>query len=98
MTWRRNASALLAALVVAGLVAFVSPPATAVAPLPGQIETFAGTMGEGPATSVAQRPRSLAARGNKVYVGSESLYVIRELDTTTGVQRIIAGNGWDERR
>lgn len=97
---RHPAGALAVVIVVAGLLAPVSgfgvPPAPA-APLPGQISTFAGTIGEGVATSIAQRPRSMAARGSKVYVGSESMYVIRELDTETGVQRVIAGNGHDDR-
>ena len=99
-TWRRSASALLAALVGAGLLAAVSPvgmpPAAALA-LPGQISTLAGTIGEGVATSVAQRPRSMAARGSKVYIRSESYYVIRELDTATGLERVIAGNGFADR-
>jgi sugar lactone lactonase YvrE len=97
MPTRRLAGALTAALVVTGLLAPAgAPPALAVS-LPGQISTFAGTIGEGVATSIAQRPRSMAARGTKVYVGSESNYVIRELDTETGIQRVIAGNGFDER-
>ncbi len=99
-TRRRLAGALTAALVLAGVLASVSAvgvPPVAADPAPGQISTLAGTIGEGVATSTAQRPRSMAARGTKVYVGSESNYVIRELDTETGLQRVIAGNGRDER-
>jgi YD repeat-containing protein len=87
--------AALAAVLVTGALASIS--AAASAPAPGQITTFAGTIGEGVATGVAQRPRSMASFGTKVYVGSESYYVIRELDTETGLQRVIAGNGFDER-
>lgn len=97
---RRTAGALTVLLMAAGLLASVSAvgiPSAAAAPLPGHISTFAGSIGEGVATRIAQRPRSMAARGTKVYVGSESLYVIRELDTETGVQRVIAGNGHDDR-
>jgi hypothetical protein len=100
-TRRRLAGALTAALVLAAVLASVAavgvPPVAAAARAPGQISTLAGTIGEGVATSIAQRPRSIAARGTKVYVGSESNYVVRELDTETGLQRVIAGNGRDER-
>ncbi len=78
--WRRTAGGLSVVVVLAGLVGAVQ----AAAPAPGQISALAGTIGEGPATGIAQRPRSLTARGNKVYVGSESLHVVRELDTGTG--------------
>ncbi len=82
---------LVAALLLAGVPA-VATGSPVVAP-PGSIATVAGTIGEGPGVGVAQRPRALAAYGSRVYVGSESLAVIRELDTATGRQRVVAGNG-----
>lgn len=78
------------------VVALTGAPAAdrAAADLPPQITTYAGSWGEGPATAVAQRPRALAPRGSKAYVASESLYVVRELDTATGQERVVAGNGY----
>ncbi len=48
------------------LLAGLATGVEAVAPPPGQISTYAGTIGEGPGTAIAQRPAGLAARGTKV--------------------------------
>ena len=80
----------IAALVLALLAIVPAGPARAAA---GDITTYAGSLGEGPGVEVAQRVRAMAARGSLVYMGDEAKHVVRVLDTATGLQRIVAGNG-----
>ena len=59
----------------------------------GDITTYAGSFGVGPARGVAQRVRAMVARGNVVYMADETAHVVRAFDTATGSQTIVAGNG-----
>ena len=63
------------------------------------LERVAGTIGEGLATDVAQRPTSVAVHGTTLYVGDgDGTNVVRALDLTTGQQRIVAGTTAGARR
>ncbi len=42
---------------------------------------------------MAQRVRAMVGRGSLVYMADEAKSVVRVLDTATGIQRIVAGNG-----
>ncbi len=79
------------ALVLPLLATMSTGPAAA--GLPGEITTYAGGLGQGPARNVAQRVRAMVGRGALVYMADEARNVVRVLDTTTGLQRIVAGNG-----
>ncbi len=58
------------------------------------ITTFAGGPGAaGPAIKLGQRPRSLAVKGNLVYVSDYANYCVRVIDTTTGTETVVAGTG-----
>jgi sugar lactone lactonase YvrE len=57
------------------------------------ITTVAGSLGEGRATAVAQDPIALATHGAVVYILDGSTQVVRTLDTSTGVERVVAGGG-----
>ncbi|MDQ4089319.1 MAG: NHL repeat-containing protein [Actinomycetota bacterium] len=72
----------LVASLLAGL-----PAGAAGAPVPGRITTFAGGLGYGPATDVAQRARGLAAHGSTLYVVDGTL--LRAVDLTTGLERVV---------
>jgi len=53
----------------------------------------AGGPGRGPGTSLSQLPDDVAVRGAFVYVTDVSISVVRRLDTTTGEETVVAGNG-----
>jgi sugar lactone lactonase YvrE len=89
---RRRAHVCAALTLLAPLLATLASPPAAVAAA-GDISTVAGGLGEGPALQVAQRVRAMVGRGPLVYMGDETKHVVRVLDTTTGLQRIVAGNG-----
>jgi outer membrane protein assembly factor BamB/sugar lactone lactonase YvrE len=59
---------------------------------PGQILTVAGSVGSGSAHSVGQLPYSLAVAGTHVYIGDFANPVVRDLDTTSGQETVLAGN------
>lgn len=90
MQLRRVCLVAALAVVVALPATLSSPPAGAAA---GDVTTYAGALGEGPALQVAQRVRAMVGRGSLVYMADETKHVVRVLDTATGSQRIIAGNG-----
>lgn len=85
------------ALFIGAAVTVVSRPANAPDQTetlaPGDITTFAGSIGEGPATSLGQIPYGVAVRGKFVYVLDGRKRVVRALDTETGLQTVVAGNG-----
>jgi hypothetical protein len=60
---------------------------------PGDITTVAGGVGQGPALSIAQEPAGVAVSGFFVYVADASNSVVRRIDTRTGIEIVIAGNG-----
>jgi sugar lactone lactonase YvrE len=62
-------------------------------PPAGTIVTRAGTVGSGPAQLVAQVPYALALAGTHVYVGDVGNAVLRDLDTISGQESVLAGNG-----
>ncbi|TMB06950.1 MAG: hypothetical protein E6J71_30080, partial [Deltaproteobacteria bacterium] len=76
---------LAGALVLVGIGPGRAPAAT--------ITTVAGGPGTGPATSVSQRPISVAVWGVFVYVADQDYSVVRRVDTTTGNEIVVAGVG-----
>jgi len=77
-----------------GLVAPRSMPRAALASSSApSIETVFGGLGAGQATGIAQSPYDIAVQGADVYVADFANNVIREIDTTTGAETVIAGNG-----
>ena len=103
--WVSRPAALAAtAVLLASLVTGLTPgtPAVAVAPAlaPGTMVTVAGGLGEGPARNVGQRPAGLAQHGHTLYVADSGYHgsvqvedVVRAIDLTTGVERVVAGTG-----
>jgi sugar lactone lactonase YvrE len=96
------ATAVVVASLVTGLTPGTSAVALAPALAPGTMVTVAGGLGAGPARSVGQRPAGLAQYGNTLYVAdSGAKYyasvqvedVVRAIDLTTGVERVVAGTG-----
>ena len=93
MGWRARQVATAAgilALVLGGVPgARATTTATAV-PAAGSITTFAGGVGDGPALDVAHRgPVDVVRRGTVLFIADQS--VIRALDTTTGIERVVLG-------
>lgn len=86
----RIGALVLALAVAAGLLTATSSSVAAAA---GDISTIAGSLGEGPALGVAQQPSGLALRGSSLYISDPRAGVIRVLDLSTGLERVIAGNG-----
>ncbi|MDQ4134175.1 MAG: RICIN domain-containing protein [Actinomycetota bacterium] len=76
------------------------PLASGAPAAPGQVTTFAGSVGEGFATRIAQSPTAVAVRGMTLYVADytfaavDQRSVVRALDLTTGQQRAVAGSGF----
>ena len=58
----------------------------------GDILTYAGSIGNGPATSLGQFPYSLALAGTHLYVGDLANPVIRDVDLGNGQEGVLAGN------
>ena len=93
---RKAVAGLVAAAVAAGLSTTVARPVPvhAAVPTPGIITTYAGGgLGEGVATTVQQRPWGLAIRGSILYIADIDGQVVRALDTTTGIETVVAGTG-----
>ena len=76
------------AAVLGGVAA--APPAGAAVQ---DIYTVAGGIGEGQATGIAQSPYYVAVYGTTVYVADFANNVVRAVDTQTGVETVVAGNG-----
>lgn len=57
----------------------------------GDISTFAGSLGEGLATRIAQVPVAPAVHGRTLYLSEE--YLVRAVDLDSGLERIVAGTG-----
>ena len=83
----RGVALVLAASLATGLV-----PHRALA-APGDITTFAGGLGQGPGLNIAQTPSGMAVKGTLVYVADVNNHVVRRLDTTSGNETVVAGNG-----
>ena len=84
----RRIAALGVVAVLVQLLALV-PGAAAAEPV---LQRLAGTIGEGPATTVGQRPTGIAVHGTTMYIGDgDGTNVVRALDLTTGQERIVAG-------
>ncbi len=78
-------------LSVALLVVTAPTPSPAA---PGDITTVAGGgLGEGPALFIAQEPAGVVVSGHFVYVADSGNNVVRRLDTLTGIEIVVAGNG-----
>jgi sugar lactone lactonase YvrE len=61
---------------------------------PGDITTVAGGVGQGPALSIAQAPAAVVVSGPFVYVADSVHHVVRRVDTRTGREIVVAGNGF----
>ena len=83
----RGVALVLAASLATGLV-----PHRALA-APGDITTVAGGLGQGPGLNIAQTPSGVAVKGTLVYIADSSNHVVRRLDTTSGNETVVAGNG-----
>jgi hypothetical protein len=57
------------------------------------IYTVAGGLGEGQATGIAQAPYYIASYGSTVYVADFANNVVRAIDTNTGAETVVAGDG-----
>ncbi len=69
-------------------------PALASVPAPGIIATFAGGgLATGIAIQIPQSPIGLAIHGTTLYIADRDHSVIRALNTATGIESIVAGNG-----
>jgi sugar lactone lactonase YvrE len=92
---RQAAAGVLIIAVCAGFFVASSRPLAvhAFVPAPGTISTYAGGPGSGTATQIAQAPWGLSAMGSTLYVSDSDHAVARALDTGTGVETIVAGNG-----
>lgn len=93
---RRLGAPLVIVAVIGAMTAVVVPPASAAV---GDISTFAGSLGEGLATRVAQDSPGVAVRGRTLFVGANPPpghgvgAVVRAVDLDTGQERVIAGMG-----
>lgn len=98
------AVATAVATILATIIAAWSTPAAATAaaaPPPGTLTTFAGGLGAGPATGIAQMPISIIARGGRL-VSVEGGFrmppgdtprpgLVRAIDLASGNQTVLAG-------
>jgi sugar lactone lactonase YvrE len=58
----------------------------------GDILTYAGSIGRGPAVSLGQYPYSLALAGTHLYVGDLANPLIRDVDLSSAQEGVLAGN------
>ncbi len=95
MARKRTLVRRVAGAAVLSMAAAILPAALTAAAAPGDITTFAGGAAPGPvpATSVSLRPEKVAVRGNSVYVADVASNVVRLIDTTSGTETVVAGNG-----
>jgi len=76
--------------VLTPLLAHVAGVSAAEEPI---LEPVAGTIGEGAATNVGQRPQGVAVHGTTLYISDgDGTNVVRAVDLTTGDERILAGS------
>src|SRR5438034_5576971 len=80
-------------LSLLGALLLLSATAPASRAAPGDISTVAGGAGSGSALLLGQSPMGVAVSGSRVYVADAPRGVIRRIDTTTGVETVVAGNG-----
>ncbi|MEA2974330.1 MAG: trimeric autotransporter adhesin [Actinomycetota bacterium] len=93
---RRSVAAL--GVVVAVLIQLLGrvPGAASAEPT---LERVAGTIGDGLATDVGQRPTGIAVHGTTLYIADgDGTNVVRALDLNTGQERIVAGTTAGPRR
>lgn len=76
-----------ACLLIALLAARVASAA------PGDIETIAGSLGEGPALTIGQYAQGVAFRAGKIYVADSSNHAVRAVDLNSGYETVVAGSG-----
>ncbi len=87
----RSLVARLLILTVAATIPLVVP--VGVAAGAGDIATYAGGLGAGPATQLAQTPAYTAVSQGKLYVSDSAATVVRAIDLTSGQESVVAGNG-----
>src|SRR5947207_107833 len=80
-------------LSLLGALLLLSATAPASRAAPGDISTVAGGAGSGSALLLGQTPMGVAISVPLVYVADAPRGVIRRIDTTTGVETVVAGNG-----
>jgi alpha-tubulin suppressor-like RCC1 family protein/sugar lactone lactonase YvrE len=80
-------AALLSSLAVAG--GRLSPAAAAV----GELVPYAGSLGSGRASNVAQDAYGLAVGGGRLYLADRNHYVVRAVDLATGFEEVVVGTG-----
>ena len=83
--------ARLLILTVAATIPLVVPVGAAAAA--GDIATYAGGLGAGPATQLAQTPAYIAVAKGKLYVSDSAASVVRAVDLASGQETVVAGNG-----
>src|SRR5437762_2485230 len=81
------------ALSLLGALLLLSATAPASRAAPGDISTVAGGAGSGSALLLGQTPMGVAISVPLVYVADAPRGVIRRIDTTTGVETVVAGHG-----
>ena len=105
MNRRVGVPVLVLLVVTACLAALTGPQASAAvaAPAPGPLTTFAGGLGAGRATNVAQSPQAITARDGRLIsvdggfelppMGGDTARpgLVRALDLATGIQTVLAG-------
>jgi len=90
----RAAAAFVVVAVFASLYSITwRPLSTHAAAAQGSILTNAGSAGSGTAISLGQEPYAFAVAGTHLYIGDRSNPVLRDLDTVSGQETILAGNG-----
>src|SRR5437762_305100 len=80
-------------LSLLGALLLLSATAPASRAAPGDISTVAGGAGSGSALLLGQTPMGVAISVPLVYVADAPRGVIRRIDTTTGVETVVAGHG-----
>src|SRR5437762_3373667 len=80
-------------LSLLGALLLLSATAPASRAAPGDISTVAGGAGSGSALLLGQTPMGVAISVPLVYVADAPRGVIRRIDTTTGVETVVAGSG-----
>ena len=88
LTRRFPRAALAVSLLGSVLISGTAQPAGAAT---GIISTYAGGTGVGAATAVGMTPEAVAIIGCQVFTAGDG--TIRVIDTGTGTQTVVAGNG-----
>ncbi|HXC76266.1 MAG TPA: hypothetical protein VNU19_04380, partial [Candidatus Acidoferrum sp.] len=91
---RRAVAAFVSIAICAALhVATWKPLAVQAIFSPGIITTYAGGPGSGTGTAIAQSPWGLAVFGSTLYIADFDHSVVRALNTGTGTETVVAGDG-----